>query len=90
MNMAYTPEDLNKKLLEMYPEISKSDLSMTLIFDNQRNAWVITLEKAGHVRHAFLDEKDAAECIEGNKCVYLGMLIPQYIRALEDEIAKSK
>jgi hypothetical protein len=90
MDMAYTPEELKGKLLEMYPDIKEYGLNVHLMFDNQKKAWVITFEKEGHERHAFLDEKDANDCMEGNKCVYLGMLIPQYTKVLEQEISKKK
>ncbi len=39
-----------------------------------------------HKRHAFLDKKDADACIDGNSCIYLGVLIAQYIKDLEAEI----
>lgn len=85
--MAYSREELSKKLLEMYPEIEKFGLSLSLDFDESKNAWVVTLEKDNHKRHAFLDKKDADSCIEGNACIYLGMLIAQYIKDLEMEIS---
>lgn len=84
--MSYTKEDLKKKLLEMYPEISTYGLSTSLDFDKGKNAWVVSFEKGEHTRHAFLDKKDADACIEGNACIYLGVLIAQYIKDLEAEI----
>ena len=84
--MSYTKEDLKRKLLEMYPEISTYDLSMGLEFDEGKEAWVVSFSKGEHRRHAFLDKKDADSCIEGNACIYLGILIAQYIKDLEAEI----
>ena len=81
--MGYTKEDLTKKLLEMYPEIKAFGLSLSLEFDKEKDAWVVSFEKGAHKRHAFLDKKDADSCIEGNACIYLGMLIAQYIKDLE-------
>jgi hypothetical protein len=66
--------------LEIYPEIKSFGLSLSLEFDKGKNAWVVSLEKGAHRRHAFLDKKDADSCIGGNVCVYLGMLIAQYIK----------
>jgi hypothetical protein len=86
--MGYTQEDLKKKLMEMYPEISKFGLSVGLDFDDRKNAWVVTFQKGAHQRHAFLDKKDADACIDGNACIYLGMLIAQYIKDLELELSK--
>ena len=85
--MSYTKEDLKKKLLEMYPEITTYGLSVKLEFDQGKNAWVVTFAKGDKNRHAFLDKRDADTCIEGNACIYLGVLIAQYIKDLEAEIS---
>jgi len=84
--MGYTKDDLEKKLLEMYPEIIRFGLSISLEFDEGKNAWVVGFEKGTHKRHAFLDKKDADACMVGNACIYLGILIAQYIKDLEAEI----
>lgn len=84
--MSYTKKDLKRKLLEMYPEISTYGLSTELEFDEGKEAWVVNFSKGKHHRHAFLDKKDADSCIEGNACIYLGILIAQYIKDLEAEI----
>ena len=84
--MSYTKEDLRRKLLEMYPEIWNYGLSTGLEFDEGKEAWVVSFSKGKHRRHAFLDKKDADSCIEGNACIYLGILIAQYIKDLEAEI----
>jgi hypothetical protein len=81
--MSDTREDLKRKLLEIYPEIKTFGLSLSLELDEGKDAWVVSFEKGGHRRHAFLDRKDADSCIGGNVCVYLGMLIAQYIKDME-------
>jgi predicted membrane GTPase involved in stress response len=81
--MGYTKEDLKTKLLEMYPEIKAFGLSLSLELDKEKDAWVVSFEKGNHRRYAFLDKKDADSCIGGNVCVYLGMLIAQYIKDME-------
>ena len=86
--MGYTKEDLTKKLLEMYPEIKAFGLSLSLEFDKGKDAWVVSFEKGPHSRHAFLDKKDADSCIGGNACIYLGMLIAQYVKDLELLVSK--
>ncbi|MGD8229023.1 MAG: hypothetical protein PVH82_05385 [Desulfobacteraceae bacterium] len=85
--MAYSEVELEKKLKEMYPEITKFGLSLGLEFDQGKNAWVVSFEKGNHKRHAFLDKRDADACVEGNVCIYLGVLIAQYIKDLEMEIS---
>lgn len=84
--MSYSKEDLKKKLVDMYPEINTYGLSTELDFDKGKNAWVVSFQKGNHNRHAFLDKRDADACIEGNACIYLGILIAQYIKDLEEEL----
>ena len=59
--------------------LGKKPLSLTEV----RETFLSFFEKKNHKRHAFLDKKDADSCIEGNACIYLGMLITQYIKDLE-------
>ena len=82
-------EFLEKKLLDLYPEITKYGLSLSLSFDQEKDAWIVSFEKENHKRHAILDRKDADACLDGNVCIYLGMLITQYIKDLEEEISRS-
>ena len=84
--MGYSNDQLKAELLKLYPEIKSYGLAVALEFDKDKNAYVVTFSKDGHSRHAFLDKGDADSCLEGNACIYLGVLIAQYIKDLEDEI----
>ena len=88
--MGYTLVALEDKLMEMYPEISTSGVKLRLALDEERNAWVITFEKEGHTRHAFLDKADADACMDGIQCIYLGVLVEQYIKDLNNMIESMK
>ena len=88
--MDYTRADLEEKLIEMYPEINRYGLSLSLYLDEGKNAWVATFAKDSHQRHAYLDKNDADACMQGNACIYLGVLIVQYIKDIEEEIAAEK
>lgn len=84
--MSYTKADLKQKLSQMYPELGRYGLSVDLEFDEAKDAWVVTFSKGPHQRHAFLNRKDADSCMEGNVCIYLGVLIGQYVKDLEEEM----
>ncbi|MGO0122362.1 hypothetical protein [Desulfothermobacter acidiphilus] len=84
--MSYTAEDLKAKFMEMYPELKKCDVAVDLEFDPQRDAWIVTFKKDTAQRHAFLAKKDADDCMEGRVCIYLGVLIAQYIKDMEEEL----
>lgn len=76
--MEYTKEDLAKKIIEIHPEITKKGLTLDLNFEEERNSWVIGFSRGDQSRYAFLDKKDADDCMAGKKCIYLWGLIDQY------------
>ena len=84
--MPYGKEELKAKLLAMYPEIRTYGLETELQYDEGKNAWVVSFVKGSSSRHAFLDKGDADACMEGNACIYLGVLIAQYIKDFEMEM----
>ncbi|MBI5870734.1 MAG: hypothetical protein HZB44_07245 [Actinobacteria bacterium] len=87
--MGYTQVGLEDRIYEMYPELMQHRIAIKLSFDEGRNAWVVTFEKDGKNRHAFLDKGDADECMDGQSCIYLGTLVAQYIKDLEEELGIS-
>lgn len=83
--MGYTQVALEDKLYEMYPELMKNRIVLRLSFDDEKNAWVVGFVKGDKNRHAFLDKNDADMCMDGQQCIYLGVLVAQYIKDLEQE-----
>lgn len=81
--MTYTQDALQNKILEMYPEIRKHSLSIGLAFDDGKNAWIIKLTKNGKELTTHLEKKDADECMNNIKCVYLGVQVEQFIKNFE-------
>ncbi len=81
--MSYTMEDLKKKLLEMYPEIKKHDISMGLDFSEAKNAYIIKFKKDVHELTTHLEKKDADDCMNGIECVYLGVQVAQFMKNFE-------
>lgn len=74
---------LDSKLREMYPEIEKHDIQMSLTFDNVKNAWIVRFHRGKHELTTHLEKKDADACIEGIQCIYLGVQINQFIKNFE-------
>jgi hypothetical protein len=83
MQMTVDPGALDSKLREMYPEIVKHDLSMSLSFDGGKDAWVIKLVKGKHELTTHLERKDADACFAGVQCIYLGVQITQFLKNFE-------
>jgi hypothetical protein len=80
----YTIVALKDKILEMYPEIGEHDLSMGMGFDEKENAYIITFKRGTEELTTHLEKKDADDCMNGIKCVYLGIQVGQFIKNFEE------
>ncbi len=81
--MGYTKVALQDKILEMYPEISKNGIVVTLEFDEAKNAYVVKFRRDNKELTTHLEKKDADDCMENVKCVYLGVQVGQFIKNFE-------
>lgn len=82
--MAYTLASLKEKILEMYPEIKDYGISVDLTFNEQKNAYIVDFKKGDQELTTHLEKKDADDCMNGIKCVYLGVQIAQFIKNFEE------
>lgn len=80
----YSTADLQAKITEMYPEIGKHNLSMSVDFSEDNNAYSITFRRGADELATRLEKHDADECMNGTKCVYLGVQVAQFINNFED------
>lgn len=78
--MSYTQVALEDKILQMYPEITKHGISASLVFDESKNAYLVKFRKDRHELTTHLEKKDADDCMNNVKCVYLGVQIGQFIK----------
>jgi len=83
--VGYTQVALENKLLEMHPEIREHGILLTLSFDEGKDAWIVKLKKDSHELAAYLDKRDADECMDGTKCVYLGVKIGEFVKNFEED-----
>ncbi len=83
--MAYTNVALKEKIMEMYPEIMQHNLSMSLDFDESKNAYIITFNRGKEELTTHLEKKDADDCMNNIKCLYLGVQVEQFIKNFEEK-----
>ena len=81
--MGYSQVALEYKIREMYPEIVKHGISVGLDFSQEKNAYIVKFSKDGHELTTHLEKKDADECMDGIKCVYLGVQVAQFLKNFE-------
>lgn len=84
--MTYTNADLKKKIIEMYPEIGEHNVVLDMTFDEGKNAYLFTFTRGNDVLATHLEKHDADECMEGIKCVYLGVQVAQFIKNFEERV----
>lgn len=77
--MTVDAQALKDKILEIYPELNKNQLEMNVSFDSDKGCWIINLAKGPDSLSTHLEAKDAEQCLEGEKCVYLGHQISEFI-----------
>ena len=81
--MGYSSVALEDKVLEMYPEIGRHGLSVNLVFDTAKDAYVVTVHRDGHELTTHLERAEDEDCMNGNKCVSLGIQVEQFLKDFE-------
>ncbi len=82
--MGYTKIALEEKITDMYPEILGNDISVSLELNRQKKAYIVKFQKDSHELTTYLEQRDADECMDGIKCIHLGVQIGQFIKNFEE------
>ncbi|TAN44243.1 MAG: hypothetical protein EPN22_07085 [Nitrospirae bacterium] len=82
--MGYSVVALEDKIMEMYPEISRHGIAINIVFNEEKNAYIVSFRKDGKALTTHLEKKDADDCINGTKCVSLGVHTGQFIKNFEE------
>ncbi|MDW7998527.1 MAG: TusE/DsrC/DsvC family sulfur relay protein, partial [Thermodesulfovibrio sp.] len=78
--MAYTIEELKTKILEMYPEIKEHAFNVTIYYSEEKQSYIVRFQKGTSELITHLDKRDADDCMNNIKCIYLGLQIEQFIK----------
>jgi predicted transport protein len=85
--MNYTLDNLKDKIANMYPEIGTHHLGLSIAFDAQKNAYLVTFKRSAETLSTHLEKKDADDCMNNVKCVYLGVQVAQFIKNFDEREA---
>ena len=83
--MAYANKALEGKITDMYPELRTHNIGVSLGFDESNDSYIVNLKKDSHQLVTYIDRSDADECMEGMKCVHLGVKIGEFVKNFESE-----
>jgi len=81
---------LEKKIREFHPEIDQTGVDLKVNWDEAEKRYTLKLSKSGEASGAYLDQKDADDCLAGKKCVNLAVQVTQLLAELEDLITSRK
>ena len=70
-------EELCKKIQSVYPDIGECGIDVDVDYDDAQKAWVVSLKKGDNNIKHYLEEGDAALCMDAKQCVSLGLEIAQ-------------
>jgi hypothetical protein len=78
--MDVNPEDIKKKLLQIYPEIEQFGLGLSVSFEEATDAWMATFTKGEHELSTHLEKPDVESCLQGKECYHVGVQLGRFIR----------
>lgn len=81
----YKKEELVKKIIDLYPDITEQGMDLSVEFDPEKKVWVVDLQKDNHELKHHLELPDANDCMAGKQCVSLGLEIAQLKKNIEGE-----
>jgi hypothetical protein len=81
--MGYSVVALKDKIINMYPDVVNHDINVGLNYDDEKKAYVVKFKKDHHELITYIDQKDADECMDGVKCVHLGVKIGEFVKNFE-------
>jgi hypothetical protein len=70
-------KELCEKIRSIYPDIGECGIDLDVEYDEAKKAWVVDLKKGNQELKTHLERQEVYDCMEGKKCVSLGLQIAQ-------------
>jgi predicted transport protein len=77
--MGYSNVALKDKIIELHPEIAENGVAVSLVFNEELKTYDVNMKKDKHELKTHLETKDADECMDGKKCIHLGVQLKEFI-----------
>jgi hypothetical protein len=85
-SMSYTNVALKDKIAEMFPEVKRHGIAISLDWNEEKNAYVVKFKKGEHEQVTYIEKKDADECMDGIESVRLGIHIAEFAKNFEEPL----
>ncbi len=86
--MANSRDALKERLTQLHPDIQKLGIEVSLIFDGNKDAYEVKLMKDGEEFIAYLDRRDADDCLNGVECYHLGLAVADFVQRFKEKLGK--
>ena len=73
----YDKKTLCEKIISIYPDIGQCGMDVDVKFSEEKNAWVVHLQKDDNELETYLEPQDAEKCMDGKECIHLGLQVEQ-------------
>ncbi len=74
----YTKETLCDKIHELHPQIGECNRDLTVAWNAELNAWAVDFKKDGQPIRHYLENADAAACLDDKKCIGMALEFGQF------------
>lgn len=88
--MLIEEQALRNKIVEMYPEIRLHDLDVEVVFDSGKDVFLVEFRRGSDRLATRIEKQDAEDCMQGVRCIYLGVQVAQFIRNFEERVVFGK
>lgn len=75
--MMATKEDICRKIEEVIPEAGKCNIDFRVDYDDEMQAWAVDLQDGNQHLKTFIEDIEAENCLDKDKCLSLGLQIGQ-------------
>lgn len=85
-------EDICRKIEKIMPEAGRCGIDFNVEYDKGNHCWAVDLQESGHHLKTFIEEFEAEDCLNKDRCIPVGVQIGQLKENLKlyHECATSK
>ena len=75
---------LCQQIKTIFPDIGECGIDVSVDYDDEKEAWIVDLQKGNHRLTTHLEPEDAGECMMGRPCTGLAFQIQQLRTNIEN------
>lgn len=76
-------DDICRKIEQIIPEAGRCGRDFRVEYDDTNHAWAVDLHQGDVHLKTFIEDSEAENCLDADKCIPLGLQIGQLKRNLE-------